>query len=339
MKGTTMRPRITTLFFGLVVCLGTIGLIPLARCDEDKPSIKKISGRQVKSIGEEAEFECTVYNPENYAVVWNKTDKDNPQGIALTHNLQVNVGSKHSIKYYNNTSTYSLKVKNLTESDTGSYLCEILYYRPPLYTKFSEMAELQIRRAPSIIENATKLANVTEGKTFELYCTADGYPPPSISWRRENDDLLPSGGDVYRGNSLRIENAGRDDRGVYICVAENTVGPEKHHNATVYIQFPPVTTAVRPRVGQWKGYQASLECKVEAYPVPIVRWYKGGKEVGKNDFSGKESHSHEYVGTLNLSVDEDSFGEYVCEGVNELGSTKARLELFESIVPFCVGSC
>ena len=36
--------------------------------------------------------------------------------------------------------------------------------------------------------------NIAEGQQAQLVCTADGYPKPDISWKRDNDELLPTGG-------------------------------------------------------------------------------------------------------------------------------------------------
>lgn len=58
----------------------------------------------------------------------------------------------------------------------------------------------------------------------EMECYAGGYPPPRISWRRENNAILPTGGSIYRGNILKIKAIRKEDRGTYYCVAENGVG-------------------------------------------------------------------------------------------------------------------
>lgn len=58
----------------------------------------------------------------------------------------------------------------------------------------------------------------------QMECYAGGYPTPRISWRRENNAILPTGGSIYRGNVLRIKHIRKEDRGTYYCVAENGVG-------------------------------------------------------------------------------------------------------------------
>ena len=43
-----------------------------------------------------------------------------------------------------------------------------------------------------------------ENYKAELICHASGSPKPIVSWRRENNQILPTGGIVYRGNILTV---------------------------------------------------------------------------------------------------------------------------------------
>ena len=70
-----------------------------------------------------------------------------------------------------------------------------------------------------------------------IACEALGYPPPSVVWSRSNGTLsdrvsvsdsvsVPTGyGNVTRVSvNLTITNASREDTGVYMCSANNSVG-------------------------------------------------------------------------------------------------------------------
>ena len=66
------------------------------------------------------------------------------------------------------------------------------------------------------------LSNIT------LTCASTGYPPPSISWFK-NDQLL-----IGRNLSfLAIPKAELTDRGFYHCVAVNSVGNATSRRAVV----------------------------------------------------------------------------------------------------------
>ena len=76
-----------------------------------------------------------------------------------------------------------------------------------------------------------------EGNTTTITCEAFGYPPPIVQWHRIDGTLsdrvlvsdsvsVPTGyGNVTRVSvNLTIINASREDTGVYMCSANNSVG-------------------------------------------------------------------------------------------------------------------
>lgn len=58
---------------------------------------------------------------------------------------------------------------------------------------------LFVRVPPIISDNSTRSIITSTGKNATLECFARGQPKPRVSWRRENNNLLPTGGSVYRG--------------------------------------------------------------------------------------------------------------------------------------------
>ena len=103
------------------------------------------------------------------------------------------------------------------------------------------------------IATLTPLNNtiVREGNTTTITCEALGYPPPTVVWSRTNETLsdrvsvsdsvsVPTGyGNVTRVSvNLTITNASREDTGVYMCSANNSVGSDtKSINITVQCEF------------------------------------------------------------------------------------------------------
>ena len=94
------------------------------------------------------------------------------------------------------------------------------------------------------INNITTVV-INENNTTEVICEAIGYPLPTIVWSRINgtlsdrvsvSDSVPTGyGNVTRVSiNLTITNVSREDTGVYICSANNSVGSdERNVNITV----------------------------------------------------------------------------------------------------------
>ena len=83
---------------------------------------------------------------------------------------------------------------------------------------------------------------VQEGESAELICHASGSPTPSVSWRRENNAVLPTGGIQYKGNVFKIQSVKKEDRGTYYCVADNGVGKAARRNVAIEVEFPPEVT-------------------------------------------------------------------------------------------------
>lgn len=89
---------------------------------------------------------------------------------------------------------------------------------------------------PVILDNSTVTVQTTSGTSVSLSCYAAGFPVPKVSWRRENNDILPTGGVVYRGNILTIHDISKEDRGTYYCIAENGVGKGAQRHVGVEVE-------------------------------------------------------------------------------------------------------
>lgn len=87
------------------------------------------------------------------------------------------------------------QIKDIQETDAGFYQCRI---QISVNNLINAEVELQVRRPPIISDNSTQSLVVSEGQPVMLECYASGFPPPRISWRRENNAILPTGGSIYR---------------------------------------------------------------------------------------------------------------------------------------------
>ncbi len=95
---------------------------------------------------------------------------------------------------------------------------------------------LDVSQPPVIADNSTRSVVVQENSAAELLCHASGSPRPVVSWRRENNAVLPTGGIVYKGNVLKIHSVKKEDRGTYYCVADNKIGKPARRNVAVEVQ-------------------------------------------------------------------------------------------------------
>lgn len=202
---------------------------------------------------------------------------------------------------------------------------------------------ITVRTPPLILDTSSRGLVVGAGDTFTLTCNATGFPPPKVSWRRENNGLLPTGGVVAKGNSITIYNATKEDRGIYYCIADNTVGKAAKKNVGVEIEFVPQVGLVRAKYQQAIGYPAELHCSIEASPPADISWLKDGYQINSGNFYqiSSTSNSHDFVqSTLRIKkVDSRDYGSYRCRAINKLGDKQVSMFLEKADEPVCPPAC
>ena len=142
---------------------------------------------------------------------------------------------------------------------------------------------------------------------------------------------------------MKISTIRKEDRGTYYCVAENGVGRGARRNINVEVEFAPVITAPRPRLGQALQYDMDLECHVEAYPPPAIVWLKDDVQLSNNQhysishFATADQYTDTTIRVI--TIEKRQYGEYVCRAANKLGTAETSVELFETTVPVCPPAC
>jgi len=325
------------------------------------PAITYISSEKVVNIGDTVDLQCSVQYASNYPVIWIKIDQKNPE-----NNLFISTGSstsipdnRYSIRHDPSSSTYTLQLSKIQEVDSGLYSCQVVLSAS---SKVSANTRLIVNIPPMITDNSTRSIITSVGSSIILQCWATGMPTPSLSWRRENNDLLPTGGAVYRGGILILHNVSVADRGTYMCIADNAVGRSAKRNVALEIEFLPIVVAgrnpqmrtspplggdVNPNANSYQqaiGYPVDLECAVESFPLPsAIEWTKDGHRIldDLNHQVSIQSDSHTVMSTrLRInSVQKRHFGTYSCSAGNKLGFAQSQVSLKESFSPVCPPAC
>ncbi|CAH0404437.1 unnamed protein product [Chilo suppressalis] len=306
------------------------------------PTISHITQEQIRDIGGQVDLDCSVHYSNEYPVIWVKYDRlKTTESIPLSSNAGLIIrDSRFSLRYDDATATYTLSIKDIQENDAGWYQCQVLI---SISNKITAEVELQVRRPPIISDNSTRSIVASEGENAKMECYAGGFPPPKITWRRENNAILPTGGSIYRGNTIKINAVHKEDRGTYYCVAENGVGKGARRNINLEVEFAPVVTVPRPRLGQALQYDMDLECHVEAYPPPAITWLKDEIQLSNNQHY-RISHfatADEFTDTTLrvITIEKRQYGMFTCKAQNKLGTDEGRVELFETIIPVCPPAC
>lgn len=285
---------------GLVVLLAAV--LVGVDAQNRRPTISFITQPEiVTDIGGDIEMKCTIQYASDYPVIWMKLDS-----VDRNNDLPITTGTtliltdpRFNVELDTDTSTYILRIRDIQETDGAVYQCQVLI---ALTDKVKADVPLIVRRPPIISDNSTRSVVALEGRRVELRCYASGYPLPEIWWRRQNNKPLPTMTSVFKGNVLVFENVTKDHRGTYYCVATNVVGTGARRNINVEVEHKPVISIPRKRLGQALQFDMDLECKIEAYPPPAIRWFREGdtEPITNNQHFqiSHFAHDDEYVDTI-----------------------------------------
>ncbi|XP_063908088.1 cell adhesion molecule Dscam1 isoform X3 [Zophobas morio] len=136
---------------------------------------------------------------------------------------------------------------------------------------------------PRISVDKYNARRVVLGEDVTLPCVAQGHPVPGYYWKRElqGQSVPVALGErltILSAGLLRISKVRLEDRGVYVCFANNSAG-EESVRVTLEITAP-LSAHVQPQVQVVDvGKEASFQCIVNGYPVSQVTWLHNGKPV------------------------------------------------------------
>ena len=82
-----------------------------------------------------------------------------------------------------------------------------------------------------------------EKQNVTIACNAVGQPRPSITWSKSVGSL-PKDRTEVRNGTLKIYSLAREDSGIFICKAENTLGSATY--TAHLVVFTPLKFKVRP---------------------------------------------------------------------------------------------
>jgi neuronal growth regulator 1 len=88
----------------------------------------------------------------------------------------------------------NLQILNIEFSDTAIYECQVI---ESATVKHTANVELLVKHVPKVDNIEITPSSVAVNGSAQLKCLASGYPRPSIIWRRDNDAIMPGGGNSY----------------------------------------------------------------------------------------------------------------------------------------------
>ncbi|GIY09033.1 hemicentin-1 [Caerostris extrusa] len=144
-------------------------------------------------------------------------------------------------------------------------------------------------------------------------CSAFGSPTPVITWKKMSETSELKEIVVGNGETLVFESLKITDAGVYVCEANNGVGPLLKKFVVLGIRdspkIPPIVFPPNVRV----GLPTKAFCTIEKGSKPLqFSWSFGGKEIQDSD-SAVLIDKHEDYSVLNINpVSSKHTGNYTC---------------------------
>ncbi|XP_055671290.1 hemicentin-1 [Falco peregrinus] len=226
----------------------------------------------------------------------------------------------------------SMKISETQVSDSGMYIC----VATNIAGNVTQSVKLSVHVPPKI-QRGPRVLKVQAGQRVDIPCSAQGIPPPSITWFKGSSAVPIDGGQFVHSmdGALGISNVQLPDAGIYKCVASNAAGSDAaeitvqvQESPTIEDLDPPYNSPFQERVA---NQRVAFPCPAKGIPKPVIKWLHNGREL-----TGHEAGiSILEDGTLLIiaSVTPSDNGEYICVATNEAGSAERKYNLKVNVPP------
>uniref|UniRef100_A0A3P8V7P1 Neural cell adhesion molecule L1 n=1 Tax=Cynoglossus semilaevis TaxID=244447 RepID=A0A3P8V7P1_CYNSE len=163
-----------------------------------------------------------------------------------------------------------------------------------------------------------------KGADLQLECIPQGFPNPTVTWRKLGEELSPRKKFNNFGKLLTIPAVQESDQGKYMCTAKNPAG-EAVHYFDVIVEEPPKWLTEPPQSQLAViGSDVHVKCSVSGKPPPDITWRRNGERI--QDDPGSNRRVLDDTMILHRATAEDS-GVYQCEASNSHGSVMANVNI------------
>ncbi|XP_030637588.1 striated muscle preferentially expressed protein kinase [Chanos chanos] len=297
--------------------------------------------------GETALFECHVTGPPEVEVDW-------------LANGKLTLPALLDCKMHFDGKRCCLLLRSVHEDDSGNYTCKLSTATEELVTS------AQLRVIPSqgpLFTHDLETLEVVEGRTARFDCKVSGSPPPDVTWRHceqqvvetENVRIVKEGG----RHSLIITHVTQESKGSYTATARNVHG-QAESSAQLCVQEPrPSVSSHMAKLEKMpsipeepevleneverrtmpdfvkplsdleviEGKEAVLKCKVSGMPYPTIAWYHNGKKIDSSD-DGKMTQYRDVHSLVIRSVCHGHSGVYKTVISNKVGKAACYAHLY-----------
>nr|XP_034972067.1 matrix-remodeling-associated protein 5 [Zootoca vivipara]XP_034972068.1 matrix-remodeling-associated protein 5 [Zootoca vivipara] len=194
---------------------------------------------------------------------------------------------------------------------------------------------------PKIITNGPNSLSILAESDAVIPCDAMGEPKPFLSWTKVSTGAVMTTNtriqrfEVLKNGTFLIRNVQLQDRGQYLCTAQNLHGVDKMIvSMTVLAQQPKMLGSRFRDVTVYFGEKVSMECQANGIPSPHISWIFPDRKI-LQAVSTTEGRVTLYENRT-LSLKDTNFsdrGVYKCIASNAAGTDSLAVRLHIAALP------
>ncbi|XP_075215282.1 cell adhesion molecule Dscam2-like [Lycorma delicatula] len=168
--------------------------------------------------------------------------------------------------------------------------------------------------APPRITYCSSEMKIQIGSSTELECVAQGYPPPSFRWYRQDGGVLIEVQSQSmllqtQGSVLQFLQVRSEDAAIYVCIANNILGEDRQE--IILTTTVPLSVYIYPQYQVVDGgSKATFNCSVHGGEGVIsISWLKDGRPLLEG---GRINYPHDKESLVLEGVSKLDHGMYQC---------------------------
>ncbi|XP_042901755.1 cell adhesion molecule Dscam1 isoform X1 [Parasteatoda tepidariorum] len=234
-----------------------------------------------------------------------------------------------------------IQFRRIKASDRGAYTC----IATNAATSTNITSQLVVNVPPTWLSEPMNTSAVL-GSSAWMNCSAEGFPTPSVIWRKARESSPGDFGYVtssprirqYNNGSLVLWDVELSDKGFYLCQANNGIGAALSKVIFLNIQVPPKFEETYQSRAIKEGDNTSLKCTAQGNTPIVITWQKNKTPIPvtvKSRYSFREITDDNRVTSelVIVSSSREESGMYACAAVNEFGYDESTFQLVVQSVP------